>query len=705
MKRISALLLGLLLTCIFTLPAGAGTLTTNKFLYKPSLGARGDTEKKTFDAGLDRVDARLSKEIWVGDPNYGTTIQSAITAIGTTNKVILRIPADTWTISADLTVPANITLKPERGAIITNAGATTKNLTIAGGFDAGLYQVFSFSGTGKVVFGSGSVEKFYPQWWGAIGDYNTDCTAAINQMTASLRAQKHGRVYFPDGHYKVTGSLNFTDLTDGGGGLRVEGGGLYTTMIHPNLSSAHPVFDFTGSHAVRLSNMWIRGIDGGLQSANLLFARMAGTLRGDEPVLTNVGMDGYVSKVAVAFVSADLSTIDNSYIAGPCGVYYGSWDDLGVTSAFATIETAVLGNTLHNQKMTTVYATADNGWCVKQVQPADLVLVACYYAALGAPGTTQYGILVSGSLVYPTSACNGLTMLGFRFEANPGHAALYPIYLATTLSSANISATDLIVNNAPGIYIASGASLIDGLIRVTSVFNWQGPYSDKAWQLGDVCFGSAVIGKKLFKVTTAGTSTGGEPTWNTTPGATTTSVGGGVVWTCFEQKLFSGGGVLRSSTVYNYGDYYADLTGSYGNIVHQNLPPSSCDWFSGDPGAANIVISQQEIVSWGRVLHGSLTSGKIKARLDGSEFKNFGTINAAAYGSLTLTVTGAKIGDIVEVGYGFNGSTGVPVPAGVLMTGAVTADDTVTFTAYNATAAPVTFNGGVAWAIVTQKFW
>ena len=86
MKRISVLLLGLLLTGVFTLPAWTGTLTTNKFFYKPSLGARGDTEKKSFDASMDRIDARLGKEIWVGDPNYGTTFQDAITAIGTSQQ-------------------------------------------------------------------------------------------------------------------------------------------------------------------------------------------------------------------------------------------------------------------------------------------------------------------------------------------------------------------------------------------------------------------------------------------------------------------------------------------------------------------------------------------------------------------------------------------------------------------------------------------
>ena len=45
-------------------------------------------------------------------------LQDAITAIGTTNKTILRIPAGAWAITSYLTVPANITLKFEEGAYL-----------------------------------------------------------------------------------------------------------------------------------------------------------------------------------------------------------------------------------------------------------------------------------------------------------------------------------------------------------------------------------------------------------------------------------------------------------------------------------------------------------------------------------------------------------------------------------------------------------
>jgi hypothetical protein len=199
MKKITCWLIAFLLAVLANQSwAVTGTTTTNGFLYKPPLGARGETEKNTFAAGLDRVDARLGKEIWVGDPNYGTTLQAAITAIGS-NNVNLRVPGGTHSIAADLTVPANITLKPERGAVF--AVATTKTLTINGTLEAGRYQIFSCAGTGKVVFGPGVVKGICPEWWGA------DPTGASDSLTAFQAAAT--AMNFDSGAYGTSSTISF----------------------------------------------------------------------------------------------------------------------------------------------------------------------------------------------------------------------------------------------------------------------------------------------------------------------------------------------------------------------------------------------------------------------------------------------------------------------------------------------------------------
>ncbi len=199
MKKITCWLIAFLLAVFANqVWAVTGTTTTNGFLYKPPLGARGETEKNTFDAGLDRVDARLGKEIWVGDPNYGTTFQAAITAIGN-NNVILHVPAGTHNITADLTVPINVTLKPERGAVF--ALATGKTLTINGSLAAGLYRIFSCAGTGKVVFGPGSVKGIYPEWWGADPTGTTDSLTAFQAAAAAMN--------FDSGAYGTSSVISF----------------------------------------------------------------------------------------------------------------------------------------------------------------------------------------------------------------------------------------------------------------------------------------------------------------------------------------------------------------------------------------------------------------------------------------------------------------------------------------------------------------
>lgn len=198
--------MALVYALVFASQVVGGDWTEHGFLFKPSVGARGQTEKNLFDSGQDRLDARLAKEIWVGDPQYGATLPDAVTAIGS-NPAALRVPAGAYTISANLTIPANITLKPERGAVFSIPGG--KTLSINGSLECGLYQVFSGSGT--VVLGSGSVKEVYPEWWGAKGDDATDSGSALQ---AAANACGQAKVlYLSAGVYRFTSSAGNYGLT------------------------------------------------------------------------------------------------------------------------------------------------------------------------------------------------------------------------------------------------------------------------------------------------------------------------------------------------------------------------------------------------------------------------------------------------------------------------------------------------------------
>ena len=107
-----------------------------------------------------------------GDNN---TLKYCIDTIGADQAtIVLRhnsgAATTTYTLTTAETIPANVTLKVERGAIIDGAGT----LTINGSLESGLYQVFGASIT---VTG---LNISYPEWW---GDTSAAIISALNSSS------------------------------------------------------------------------------------------------------------------------------------------------------------------------------------------------------------------------------------------------------------------------------------------------------------------------------------------------------------------------------------------------------------------------------------------------------------------------------------------------------------------------------------------
>jgi len=156
---------------------------------------------------------------------YGSNqagIEAAITAIGVNNRTLNLSPA-TWSITGDLTIPSNIALRMDKGAVLSIA--TTKTLTINGSLEAGLYQIFSCTGTGKVVFGS-KHPTLWVNWWGS------DATAMQLAVTCAKNSGG-GVVELAQGVYTFATST-LIDPTGGSITIKLNGSSITYTGAAPS---------------------------------------------------------------------------------------------------------------------------------------------------------------------------------------------------------------------------------------------------------------------------------------------------------------------------------------------------------------------------------------------------------------------------------------------------------------------------------------
>jgi len=187
------------------------------------------------------IEGAAFKDAIVDAHAYGTkgtqaAIEAAITAIGSDLRTLRLVPA-TWSITADLTIPSNITLWIERGAVLDIAD--TKTLTINGGLRGGRYKYFTWTGTGKVAFGEGSLIYAAPEWWGAIADGSTNCAPAFQAAFDAWPCLSGAR-----GTYVINNTtiyLNNDGAHSGYHGYVFKGLGIETRVKFTNFTSGYCV--------------------------------------------------------------------------------------------------------------------------------------------------------------------------------------------------------------------------------------------------------------------------------------------------------------------------------------------------------------------------------------------------------------------------------------------------------------------------------
>lgn len=89
-------------------------------------------------------------------------------------EATIAIYGGDYVIGTSITIPSNVTLMFFNGGTLKPSTGIT--ITVNGAVLAGLYQIFTGSGT---IAGSMKVDKMYPQWWGASGEGDTTTTGGI----------------------------------------------------------------------------------------------------------------------------------------------------------------------------------------------------------------------------------------------------------------------------------------------------------------------------------------------------------------------------------------------------------------------------------------------------------------------------------------------------------------------------------------------
>ena len=177
------------------------------------------------DVGQLTADDIVTKSPWVDACAYNsgalnnTTVSAAISAIGSDERTVLLAPG-TWSFTGDVTVPDNITLRFERGAVIAVSSGYT--LTINGPIDAGLQQLFT--STSDIVLGD-RVGQVHPEWWHDIS--GSDCKNAVQTAIDS------GKKVILSALYPISSNLILKS------GTFIEGRG-YTTGVTSTAANVRP---------------------------------------------------------------------------------------------------------------------------------------------------------------------------------------------------------------------------------------------------------------------------------------------------------------------------------------------------------------------------------------------------------------------------------------------------------------------------------
>ncbi len=223
----------------------------------------------------DRQPVVLASEV---SASYIVTDLSAALARVGSSQATLNV-AQIVTVSTNTVVPENVTLKFSRGGALNIAAGVT--LTINGGIEAGLYQIFTGDGN---VAGDPKVEAVYPEWFysGAYNSQSADWSPAIN---AAIDLANSGckKVRLQSRRYNVLSTINLAYATVNKADMTLEGAVRSTqyergTLLVGNTGEGKCVIETTDTDGIHLKNIGV--VRGSVNPSSIGILQARGTTTG-----------------------------------------------------------------------------------------------------------------------------------------------------------------------------------------------------------------------------------------------------------------------------------------------------------------------------------------------------------------------------------------------------------------------------------------
>jgi parallel beta-helix repeat protein len=141
-----------------------------------------------------------------------TAFMDMVNSRGTTNPTTVELSPGSYSIDGDFTIPANVTLHFEEGAVVSIPAST--NLSVDGNIDDTAHQIFDDQNsdlTKGVKFHSGSFVAIRPEWWGAKADDNSSSASqnsnAIEKAVNAAQSAGSEKTLFSIGKYYISRSI------------------------------------------------------------------------------------------------------------------------------------------------------------------------------------------------------------------------------------------------------------------------------------------------------------------------------------------------------------------------------------------------------------------------------------------------------------------------------------------------------------------